>query len=104
MFSVNPARGDGTALDRYVAASDSSYRYSPIATIPGDGYTVHILAMASQQWRNEIEVDRPLWKHWLTIIEPEQVAGRYFARADRWLIQRTTDRYPARIAASTASG
>lgn len=31
--------------------------------------------MASQHWRNETEVDRPLWKHWLTIIEPAQVAA-----------------------------
>ena len=75
MFSENPALGDGTALDRYVAAPDSSYRYNPTATIPGDGYTAHILEMASQHWRNETEVDRPLWKHWLTIIEPEQVAA-----------------------------
>jgi PhoPQ-activated pathogenicity-related protein len=74
MFSANPALDDDTALDRYVAAPDSSYRYNPTATIPGDGYTTHILEMASQHWRNETEVDRPLWKHWLTIIEPEQVA------------------------------
>ena len=32
------------------------------------------LEMTSQRWRDEKEVDRPLWKHWLTIIEPEQVA------------------------------
>jgi len=75
MFSANPALDDDTALDRYVAAPDSSYRYNPTATIPGDGYTAHILEMASQHWRNETEVDRPLWKHWLTIIEPEQVAA-----------------------------
>jgi PhoPQ-activated pathogenicity-related protein len=74
MFSANPALDDDTALDRYVAAPDSSYRYNRTATIPGDGYTTHILEMASQHWRNETEVDRPLWKHWLTIIEPEQVA------------------------------
>jgi hypothetical protein len=48
MFSANPALGDGTALDRYVAAPDSSYRYNPTATIPGDGYTAHLLEMASQ--------------------------------------------------------
>jgi PhoPQ-activated pathogenicity-related protein len=62
MFSANPALGDGTALDRYVAAPDSSYRYTPTATIPGDGYTAHLLEMASQHWCKETEVDRPLWK------------------------------------------
>ena len=30
--------------------------------------------MTSQRWRDQTEVDRPLWRHWLTVIEPEQVA------------------------------
>jgi len=34
-----------------------------------------VLEMTSQRWRDETEVDRPLWKHWLTIIVPEQVAA-----------------------------
>ena len=72
MFSANPALDDDTALDRYVAAPDSSYRYNRTATIPGDGYTTHILEMASQHWLHETEVDRPLWKHWLTIINPSR--------------------------------
>jgi PhoPQ-activated pathogenicity-related protein len=74
MLSTIPAIGEVTALDRYVAAPDPSYRYELIETIPGDGYAAHVLEMTSQRWRDETEVDRPLWKHWLTIIEPEQVA------------------------------
>src|SRR6267378_7858222 len=74
MLSAIPAIGEVTALDRYVAAPDPSYRYELIETIPGDGYAVHVLEMTSQRWRDETEVDRPLWKHWLTVIEPEQVA------------------------------
>src|ERR1700747_3550211 len=74
MLSAIPAIGEVTALDRYVAAPDPSYRYQLIETIPGDGYAAHVLEMTSQRWRDEMEVDRPLWKHWLTIIEPEQVA------------------------------
>src|SRR5262249_59017527 len=61
-------------LDRYVAAPDPSYRYELIETIPGDGFAAHVLEMTSQRWRDEAEVDRPLWKHWLTVIKPEQVA------------------------------
>jgi PhoPQ-activated pathogenicity-related protein len=74
MLSATPAIGEVTALDRYVVAPDPSYRYELIETIPGDGYATHVLEMTSQRWRDEKEVDRPLWKHWLTIIEPEQVA------------------------------
>jgi len=74
MLSATPVIGEGTALDRYVAAPDPSYRYELIETIPGDGYAAHVLEMTSQRWRDETEVDRPVWKHWLTDIEPEQVA------------------------------
>lgn len=66
------ARED-TALDRYVASPDPNYRYELVSTIPGDGYTGYVLEMTSQQWRTGAEVDRPLWKHWLAIIEPEHV-------------------------------
>src|SRR5438132_7371490 len=69
-----PAISEVTALDHYVAAPDLSYRYELIETIPGDGYAAHVLEMTSQRWRDETEVDRPLWKHWLTVIQPEQVA------------------------------
>ena len=74
MLWAIPAIGEQTALDRYVAAPDPSYRYELIETIPSDGYTAHVLEMTSQRWRDETEVDRPLWKHWLTVIEPEHVA------------------------------
>src|ERR1700730_6850425 len=74
MLAAIPAIGEVTALDRYVAAPDLSYHYELIETIPGDGYAAHVLEMTSQRWRDETEVDRPLWKHWLTVIEPEQVA------------------------------
>src|SRR5438067_11806745 len=74
MLSAIPSIGEVTALDRYVAAPDPSYRYELIETIPGDGYAAHVLEVTSQRWRDEAEVDRPLWKHWVTVIEPGQVA------------------------------
>ncbi|HUS05989.1 MAG TPA: PhoPQ-activated pathogenicity-related family protein [Bryobacteraceae bacterium] len=64
-----------TALDRYVAAPDPSYRYSLVSTLPGEGYTAYILDVTSQTWRSASEVDRPEWRHWLTIIRPDQVSG-----------------------------
>lgn len=62
-----------TALDRYVAAPDSNYRYELVNKIEGKGYTAYVLDMTSQAWRTEKEVDRPLWKHWVTVIRPAQV-------------------------------
>ena len=56
-----------TALDRYVAAPDPNYRHQLIQKFPGDGYAAYLLELTSQGWRDEAEVDRPLWKHWLTV-------------------------------------
>src|SRR5690349_10976234 len=36
-----------TALDRYVAAPDDAFRYSVVATRPGDGHTAYVLEMVS---------------------------------------------------------
>ena len=74
---ASTASADGrveTALDRYVAAADPSYRYELLSTETGDAYTANVLEMTSQQWRTAAEVDRPIWKHWLTIVRPEHVA------------------------------
>jgi len=65
----------GTPLDDYVAAPDSSYRYSVIKTVSGTGYRAYILEMTSQSWRSAGEVDRTLWKHWLTIVKPVNAVG-----------------------------
>jgi PhoPQ-activated pathogenicity-related protein len=66
---------DQTALDRYVAAPDPAYRYELVKTMPGSGYTAFVLDMTSQSWRTAAELDRPVWKHWLTIIRPDTVKG-----------------------------
>lgn len=65
--------GRDTALDLYVRAPDPVYAYRPINLLEGSGYRAHILEMTSQTWRTPDEVDRTVWKHWLTIIVPETV-------------------------------
>ncbi len=65
----------GTPLDDYVAKPDDSYTYSIVKTVSGIGYTAYILDMTSQSWRSKDEVDRPLWKHWLTIVRPANATG-----------------------------
>lgn len=62
-----------TALDRYVAAPDPSYKWEVIKTAPGDNYATVVLSMTSQTWRDKSEVDRPVWRHWLTLVKPDQV-------------------------------
>jgi PhoPQ-activated pathogenicity-related protein len=70
-----PARpGAETALDRYVKAPDAAFRFSVVATRPGQGHTAYLLEMVSQRWLTGAEVDKPEWRHWLTVIKPDAVA------------------------------
>jgi PhoPQ-activated pathogenicity-related protein len=64
-----------TALDRYVAKRDSSYAWKLENTIPGNGYMGYVLELTSQTWRTAADVDRPNWKHWLTIVKPYKATG-----------------------------
>ena len=64
-----------TPLDRYVAAPDPHYKYELEKTIPGQGFTTYIIDLTSQQWRSAGEVNPSVWKHWLTIVRPDQVKG-----------------------------
>jgi len=62
-----------TALDRYVAQKDPSYSYSLVNTVKKPGYTTFVLSMTSQTWLTTNEVDKPVWKHWMTIVKPDEV-------------------------------
>lgn len=64
---------DLTALDKYVATPDTNYSFHLVSTIPGNSHTTFILEMTSQAWLTMKEVDRPLWKHWMTIVKPDNV-------------------------------
>jgi len=65
--------GDYTALDRYVAAPDSSFRYTLSRTLTYPGLTAYQLDMVSQTWLSTAEVDRPEWHHWVTIYKPDAI-------------------------------
>src|SRR5678815_5024435 len=62
-----------TPLDEYVAAPDSNFEFHQVKTIPGQGQTTYVLEMTSQAWLTTNEVDRPLWKHWVIIVKPDEV-------------------------------
>lgn len=64
-----------TALDRYVAAPDSNYEYHLVNTVDGGNTKTYVLDMTSQSWRKPEEVDRTLWKHWVTIVVPAKVTS-----------------------------
>lgn len=64
---------DETALDRYIKAPDPAYAWKLAKTVPGDGYTTYIIDLTSQTWRSEKDVDRPTWKHWLTVVKPDNL-------------------------------
>src|SRR4051794_18716536 len=62
-----------TALDRYIAAPDNTYRYELAKTIDAGTTKAFVIDLTSQTWRTPAEVDQPVWKHWLTVIRPAQV-------------------------------
>ncbi|MDB5453682.1 MAG: PhoPQ-activated pathogenicity-related protein [Caulobacteraceae bacterium] len=60
-----------TALDHYVAKKDSVYGWKLVNTIKSPGATTYVLDLTSQTWRSEADVQEPVWKHWLTIVVPD---------------------------------
>ncbi len=62
---------NNTALDTYVNTPDPSYGYTLNDTIVDVGYTTYVFDLTSQTWRTIAEVDKPVWKHWVTMIVPD---------------------------------
>jgi PhoPQ-activated pathogenicity-related protein len=68
------ARGaDYTALDRYVAAPDASFRYTLVGTVNSPGIVAYQIDLVSQTWLTTAEVDKPVWRHWVTVYKPDQL-------------------------------
>jgi PhoPQ-activated pathogenicity-related protein len=66
-------RSERTALDDYIARADTNYSYHVVTNFAGQGQTTYVLEMTSQAWLTTNEVDRPLWKHWVIIVKPDEV-------------------------------
>jgi PhoPQ-activated pathogenicity-related protein len=64
-----------TALDRYVAAPDQSFAWKVLGELPAEGATATLLEMTSQRWLTEQEVERPLWRHWITVVRPSTITS-----------------------------
>lgn len=64
-----------TALDRYVKKPDATYKFDVVSTTRSEGYTTYVIDLTSQTWRKPTEVDRTVWKHWMTVVKPDRVEG-----------------------------
>jgi len=67
---------DSTALDRYVQAPDSAYRIVQASRLTLPGFTAVVAELTSQRWLEPSEVDRTEWRHWLTVVYPDQIRYR----------------------------
>jgi PhoPQ-activated pathogenicity-related protein len=97
-----------TALDDYIARPDTNYTYHLVTNFHANGQTTFILEMTSQAWLTTNEVDRPLWKHWLLIVKPDEVRASkallsISGGANDGKVPRTADGNLARIALTTKS-
>jgi PhoPQ-activated pathogenicity-related protein len=73
--AIPRGRDEPTALDSYVAAPDTNYSYHLVNTVRGQDQTAYILEMTSQAWLTTNEVDRPVWEHWMIVVQPDAVAS-----------------------------
>jgi len=73
--SIAAAPAQETALDRYIARPDPTYSWKVVSTTPGEGFKQYVIDLTSQTWRSPGEVDRPVWKHWLTIVRPDKTTS-----------------------------
>lgn len=64
------------ALDAYVARPDPAFSWKVASQVSGPGYHGAVLEMVSQTWLTAKEVDKPVWRHWLTVIVPDKVTHK----------------------------
>jgi PhoPQ-activated pathogenicity-related protein len=62
-----------TPLDRYVGLPTPEYRYEIVSSFETPQHRSRVISMVSQRWRTSAEVDRPEWRHWLTVTEPRHL-------------------------------
>ena len=64
-----------TALDDYIEKPDDSYSWKIDSTKTVDGMKTVVVDMVSQTWRTKKDVNRPEWRHWLTVSIPEKATS-----------------------------
>ena len=71
-----PFHSPETALDRYVAQPDASFAWKVAATTNLGRCQVTVIDLTSQTWLTTNEVNRTLWRHWLTVARPKDLAHK----------------------------
>lgn len=64
-----------TALDDYIAKKDPTFEWRLAETRQAADHTVFAIELTSQTWRKPEEVNRTVWKHWLMVVRPKDVAS-----------------------------
>ncbi len=62
-------------LDAYVARPDPSFAWKIDSTFSGPGYRGVVIDLTSQTWLDDSQMDRSVWKHWLTVVIPDELAS-----------------------------
>ena len=68
-------RMEELSLREYARLRDGSYYWEVLESSSGAGFRHHLLGLVSQTWRTELEVDRTLWTHSLSIVIPDSMKG-----------------------------
>ncbi len=63
-------------IDEFMKRREGVSQWEVARELKWEGGRAYVLRMTSQRWRSRQEVDRPVWRHWLTVIVPDRVNGR----------------------------
>lgn len=74
-FMLNGLRAAATPLDDYVQAPDPAFRWTEKGGFEAGSCRAVVLDLRSQTWRASEEVEPTEWRHWLTLIIPQEVRG-----------------------------
>jgi PhoPQ-activated pathogenicity-related protein len=64
-------------LDQYIAQKDDVYAWKVVSKASTSSHSTFVLELTSQTWRTAKDVDKPVWKHWLTITRPTSVTAKH---------------------------
>ncbi len=62
-------------LQDLVNQKDTVYQWDMNYCQSMEGYKVYLIELISQQWRNQLEVQDPIWRHQLRVVVPNQKKG-----------------------------
>jgi PhoPQ-activated pathogenicity-related protein len=73
LVSCSSDPSENHPFETYLSEPHPSYSYELEKTIEGDSHTTYVIRMVSQEWLSDALVSEPEWRHWLTVVVPDQV-------------------------------